>query len=179
VNIFQKRYFSKQIDLLSGNQGNNKVNLHILSQTDNVCIFCCYQNDDQINQIIDSMNKMGNGFKKKQLIVYVPLKKCPDILKRSLFIVPVLKTDVNFLGKLSNNVLSSLKSLRYNILINFMSTPSLIDHYFMSLIPAELKIGRDVESSNIYQLIIQLDKDVSFDEYLENIEKYTTRLNGQ
>ncbi len=165
---------SKKKELLT------QKHIPIFSQVSKVCILCIYENDSQIREIIETIDRYENRQKKIHLFVYVPLKKTPSILQKSLFIDSILKSDITFWGKVNSKIKQKLWSQRYDILINanFQSHKP-ITHLLSLLTKADFKITNSEDYAHIYHLRLQMKTDDSLSYYIDTIEKYTKKLNGK
>ncbi len=180
MNIFQFKSIQKQLSLSEKQELYVRNNIPILSQSPGICILCAYENDTQILEMLETIDQYQGRIKRIRLLVYVPLKKNPSILQKSLFIEPVLKNDINFFGKLKGNTKQNIQSNHYDILINTITgTHRLISDFIALFIHADFKISRSEESAAIYHLTIPLETESSLSYYLETIEKYTNKLNGK
>ena len=152
----------------------------ILSQASNICMLCCYENDEQMLEILNTINTYQGSQKKIHLLVYVSSKNCPLMLKNSLFVQPVFPSDFNILGKPKEGIRQYMKTSRFDIFINAASKHCVfISDYLSRLVSADFKIGRSTENTHLYHLILQIETDVPLTYYLNNIEKYTLKLNGR
>lgn len=180
MNAIQIRSIRKQIKIFEKKDSFIPSCIPILTQSMSVCILCEYQSDDQIRNILDAINQYQGQLKRIRLLVYVPLKKNPPVLERSLFIEPITKNDINFFGKLKEEAKENLQSNHYDMFINSITGSNILLSDFFSIhLDADFKITRSEESCRIYHLTLPLEPDASFIYYLETIEKYTNRLNGK
>lgn len=180
MNTFQKKYFQKQIKLAKKQVLNSTEKIPVLSQSNNICILCCFENEEQMQEILHVINKYQGSQKKIRLLVYVNASTCPLMLKNSLFVQPILSSDFNFFGQPKENIKQYMNTFGFDIFINTASSDcALISDYLSQLISAEFKIGRTSENTHLYHLILQIEANANFTYYLETIEKYTLKLNGQ
>lgn len=180
MNTFQHRSIQKQLNAFAKKEFVSPNTIPILSQSSSIGILCVYENDSQIHEMLETIDLYQGRIKRIRLLVYVPLKKNPPILQKSLFIEPILKNDINFFGKLKGEVKHNLQSNRYDILINTVTgTHHLISDFISQFIDADFKISRTESCSPFYHLTLQMDAASSLADYLEAIEKYTNKLNGK
>jgi len=179
VNTFQKRYFQKQLKAAKKQILYTSEKIPLLSQAGSICVLCCYESDEQILEILNTINTYQGSQKKIRLLVYVPSKNCPLMLKNSLFVQPVFSSDFNLFGRPKENIKQYIKASRFDIFINAASKHCvLISDYISLLVSAGFKIGRTSENTHLYHLTLQMEADTSLAYYLNNIEKYTLKLNG-
>lgn len=180
MNTFQKKYFLRQIKLAKKQALNRIEKIPVLSQSNNICVLCCFENEEQMQEILHVINKYQGPQKKIRLLVYVDAKYCPLMLKNSLFVQPILTSDFNCFGRPKENIKQYMKTSGFDIFINAASADcALVSDYLSQLISAEFKIGRTSENKHLYHLILQIEANANFTYYLETIEKYTLKLNGR
>ena len=180
MNTFQKKYFLKQIKLAKKQALNRAEKIPVLSQSNNICVLCCFENEEQMQEILHVVNKYQGSQKRIRLLVYVEAKNCPLMLKNSLFVQPVLTSDFSFFGRPKENIKQYLKTSDFDILVNAATADcALISDFLSQLTSAEFKIGRASENTHLYHLILQIESNTNLTYYLETIEKYTLKLNGR
>lgn len=180
MNIFQYKYIRKQVRASEKQELFVREGIPILSKAASICILCSYENDEQILDMLKTINQYQGQVKRIRLMVYVSQKKLPPILLKSLFIQPVLKKELGYFGQFSAEAKHNIQIQNYDIFINTISkTNTMIANYISSLIKADFKITRSLEHAKLYHLTLPLDEEQSLEYYLDTIEKYTAKLNGK
>lgn len=180
MNIFQYRYIRKQLKVAEKQELYVRNSIPILSKAASICILCCYESDEQIIDILQTINQYQGQIKKIRLLVYLPVKKTPQILQRSLFIQPISKNDISFFGKFKSEAKHDIQTHDYDILINTVTgSHATIADYISTFIHVDFKITCSLKNTNLYHLTLQLEENQSLAYYLDTIEKYTLKLNGK
>ncbi|MDD3281632.1 MAG: hypothetical protein PHC83_08700, partial [Bacteroidales bacterium] len=143
MNIFQYKYIRKQLRASEKQELFVRAGIPILSKAASICVLCSYENDEQILDMLKTINQYQGQIKRIRLMVYVSQKKLPPILLKSLFIQPILKKELGFFGQFSAEAKHNIHMQNYDILINTITkTNTAIANHISSLIKADFKITR-------------------------------------
>ena len=180
MKTFQKKYFQKQLKRGIHSSLPQSERIPMFTDVKNIGILCCYENDEQMREILDTISSWQTSQHKMQLIVYIPFKNYPPILKNNLFVQAIFQSDFSFFGRPKSSLKQQLQAMHYELFINATNKPNgLVADYIAQCISADFKIGYDAENNHLYQLTLHMDEKYTFADFIHMIEKYTAKLNGQ
>ena len=144
----------------------------------NICVFTTYQGDEKYKELEEGIDYLEKKGKKVFFICYLHQKKIPEIMVNKLNMFLVSKKDINFSGSISNHIQKELNNQHYDFFIDADTHSDKLGLYMKTLINTDLRVGRNQEYYDYYDLTICVNETFSIKEYFENIETYITKLQG-
>lgn len=175
--IFLKKYFlQKQISLLIHQQMKIQPKFVSIQNASNVgVVVSCSSFDEWKKECVSIMQWKNNQCANIYLVVYID-----DTLKvvenSDDDIILIGKNHFSVLGRLSDAFLQNFKQKKIDILIDINTKPNLPIVYLQFLFNSQLRVGRNAEKTNIYDLVIQAQESLCIVDYLAEVEKYLKQL---
>jgi len=152
-----------------------KISVHTLKDANSICFFITNNDSNRVENLIKSVSIYKE--KKITIICYLPHKKDINIADMPPFLYIVSQKDIGLTGRVSEQA-KNIFSQHYNIFIDMDTKTDLVSLYLKTLSNADFRRGGEQAYYDYFDFILCADEQRTIEEYISNLEVYTSKLKG-
>ena len=178
MNFIQNHYISKRLSDFVAGRKQEQIKLSRFDSLQTICLFAAYQGDEAFEKLMQSVAYLEGQKKKVSVFVFLNQPAIPRIMENKLNIYIITKKDINFAGQIKRTLHDELTKWHYDLFIDTDIVSDKVVLYLKSLIHADLRVGRNQDYYNYYDLTLCVGDNYTIEEYISNLERYMLKLQG-
>ena len=178
MNLIQRYYINRRLLHFVKERKTEQTKISPFDTLKDICVMATYQEEKMYKELMEGIDFLEEKGKKVFLMCYLPKRKIPEIMENKLDISFVYKKDIHFIGSISSHAQQELSRQHYDLFIDADAHCDALGLYMKSFIHADLRVGRNKQCYDYYDLTLCVDGTFSIKEYFLNIETYITKLQG-
>jgi len=174
---FLKRYcLNRRLRSFAEGEKKRQINVISLQEARSVCFFITCENPQQVEELTRYTAK--NPDKKITVICYLPAKNTAENAPMLPFLHTISSKDVGWRGQIKKQTLKTIFLQQYDIFIDMNTKTDLTSLFLATLPKADFRIGGTQQQYRYSDFTLCADEQHTLEEYLFNLELYTSKLKG-
>ena len=137
------------------------------------------ENNNKYKHALETIKSFQEKNLKVQALGFINEKNYPAYFHPMIYFNIFTLKDINWYGKPKTNTVQNFIKMDYDILIDMSAGDHFILKYIAGLSAARFKVGRfGDENDKYYDLMIMMDKNLRFDDYINQVIHYLNLINN-